>query len=435
MLQKLRQHLDSKFPFLQNEKLAIAVSGGLDSMVLTHLMLQLHYNVAVFHCNFLLRGAESNLDQDFVTHYCKQNNIPCFTVKLDADRFASDNKISIQMAARALRYQWFEQQLQQQNIKYLLTAHHANDSIESFFINLSRGSGSDGLMGIPSVNNKIVRPLLPFFRVELEDYAAENSVQWREDASNATDNYLRNKIRHHLIPTLNDIESNFSASILTSQYYLQQTNSMAEDAAVLVFQKVAQMANDEIHFNLNELTKLSNYQAYLYRWLREYNFTAWNDVYALVDGQTGKQILSPNYRLFKNRHFLILSPLPESTDILYEVAKSQSKVNLPLNLTFTRVSWRGNPSVTAIFVDLDKLAYPLLIRKWREGDYFYPSGMKGKSKKVSKFFKDEKFSLTDKEKTWLLCSENQIVWIIGSRQDHRFIAKDETKNILKIALS
>ena len=434
MLEKLRQHLNSNFPYLQNSTVAIAVSGGLDSMVLAHLLLKLEYNISVLHCNFTLRGEDSNQDQQFVSHFSSQHQVPFYSVKFDTKAFADDNKISIQMAARQLRYRWFSEQADEHKIDYLLTAHHADDNAETFLINMSRGSGVDGLVGIPALNGNIVRPLLPFSRAELEDYANQHSVQWREDSSNASDNYLRNKIRHHVLPALKNIDSDFLKSMQKSQDYLRQTNTMAEDAAVLVFQKVAQYANDEVHFNLNELMKLPNYKSYLYRWLREYDFTAWEDIYQLTDSQTGKQVVAPKYRLFKNRHFLILSPLLEDAEVEYIVNEGQREVNLPLNLVFTPVDAMSNPSDTTIFVDLDILQYPLVIRKWREGDTFYPLGMNGQSKKVSKHLKDKKISLSDKEKIWLLCSNNQIVWIIGLRQDDRFKIKNQTQHILKIAL-
>lgn len=434
MLEKLRQHLNINFPYLQNSTVAIAVSGGLDSMVLAHLLLKLEYNISVLHCNFTLRGEDSNQDQQFVSHFSSQHQVPFYSVKFDTKAFADDNKVSIQMAARQLRYRWFSEQAHQRKIDYVLTAHHADDNAETFLINMSRGSGVDGLVGIPALNGNIVRPLLPFSRAELEDYANQHSVQWREDSSNASDNYLRNKIRHHVLPALKNIDSDFLKSMQKSQDYLRQTNTMAEDAAVLVFQKVAQYANDEVHFNLNELMKLPNYKSYLYRWLREYDFTAWEDIYQLTDSQTGKQVVAPKYRLFKNRHFLILSPLLEDAEVEYIVNEGQREVNLPLNLVFTPVDAMSNPSDTTIFVDLDILQYPLVIRKWREGDTFYPLGMNGQSKKVSKHLKDKKISLSDKEKIWLLCSNNQIVWIIGLRQDDRFKIKNQTQHILKIAL-
>lgn len=435
MLEKFREHLSSNFPFLAKSKIAIAVSGGVDSMVLVDLMRQLSYQISIFHCNFALRSDASDDDQKFVQEYSVEHSIPFFTIKLDAAAFAYDNKVSIQMAARQLRYQWFSEQLIQQNYDYVLTAHHADDDLETFFINLSRGSGIDGLIGIPTINEKVIRPMLKITRNEIESFALANKIEWREDSSNASDNYLRNKIRHHLAPVLKDINPDFIDSFQKTQEYLQQTNSMAEDAAVLIFQKVAQEANGEIHFNLNELLKLPNYRAYLYRWLREYEFTAWSDIYRLVDAETGRFVLSKSFRLFKNRHFLILSPQSYADDLVYDVDISQSDVNLPLNLAFTPVEAMTNPTDKTIFVDAEKLKFPLQIRKWKIGDSFYPFGMNGQSKKVSKLFKDEKLSLLQKENTWILLSSNQIVWVIGIRQDERFKIENHTKHILKIEVS
>ncbi len=435
MLEKFSEHLSSNFPFLANSKIAIAVSGGIDSMVLADLMRQLDYQISILHCNFALRGDDSDGDQNFVEEYSAKNSISFHTIKLNTSAFANDNKSSIQMAARQLRYQWFNEQLIEHNYDYVLTAHHADDDLETFFINLSRGSGIDGLIGIPAINAKVIRPMLKITRSEIESFAFANTIQWREDSSNASDYYLRNNIRHNLAPVLENINPDFVTSIQKTQQYLQQTNSMAEDAAVLVFRRVAQEANGEIHFNLNELLKLPNYRAYLYRWLREYEFTAWDDIYRLVDGQTGKQVLSKSFRLFKNRHFLVLSPHSIVDNLVYEVEIGQCDVNLPLNLSFTQVEAMTNPTDKTIFVDAEKLNFPLQIRRWKEGDSFHPFGMNGQSKKVSKLYKDEKLSLVEKENKWILCSANQIVWVIGIRQDERFKIETHTKQILKIAVS
>ena len=246
---------------------------------------------------------------------------------------------------------------------------------------------------------------------------------------------MRNKIRHHLIPVLKELNPNFMSSFEKTQGYLQDSKDLVDDAAVMVYQQVAKEKGDEIYFDLNQLLKLANYKSYLYQWLTEFGFTAWDDIYDLVINQSGKQVLAPEFRLIKDRDYLILSPLKtELNQQEYLIESGTSKVNFPLNLLFSNVDAIGATSNSTIFVDGEKLLFPLTLRHWKEGDVFQPFGMEGKSKKVSKLFKDEKLSLIEKENTWLLCSENQVVWVVGIRQDERFKINSKTKNIVKITI-
>lgn len=435
MLNKLKKHIDQNFPFLEKSKLLLATSGGIDSMVLIHLFNKLNCSIALAHCNFQLRGLESFGDQNFVQEYANANGIRLFLTQFDTEAFANDYKLSTQIAARELRYNWFYELLETENYDYILTAHHADDNIETFLINLSRGTGLEGLVGIPAQNNKIIRPLLPFTREQIVEYANENNIQWREDSSNASDKYLRNKIRHHLVPLLKDLNPQFMESFQKTQSHLSESQELVEDAAIMVYQQVAREAGETIVFDLNQLKRLSNYKSYLYQWLHEFGFTAWDDIYNLVDSQSGKQIFSPNYRLLKDREQLILSPiLLDEESSTYFIEKDLREINIPLNLVFCKADNISIGSNSVIFVDEDRLVYPLILKKWEEGDSFQPFGMNGKSKKLSKLFKDEKLSLLEKENCWILWSENQIVWAVGIRQDERFRINDSTQNILKIAL-
>jgi tRNA(Ile)-lysidine synthase len=435
MLEKFKNHILQNFPFLEEKKLFLAVSGGLDSMVLLHLFQQLPFEIAVLHCNFQLRGLESFEDENFVKEYSNTNAIPFFFTQFDTAAFAKDYKLSTQVAARELRYSWFYEQLEVRNFDYILTAHHADDNLETFLINLTRGTGLEGLTGIPAQNDKIIRPLLPFSKQEIEVYAKEINLQWREDSSNASDKYLRNKIRHTLIPVLKELNGNFISSFQKTQNYLQEAQTLVEDASIMVYQQVVRQKESEMHFDLKKLLQLPNYQFYLYQWLHEFGFTAWDDIYDLVERQSGKQVFSAGFRLLKDRDFLILSPLHLEKELVeFLINEDQQKINIPLNLSFCKVADISIDSNTTIFVDADKLQFPLVLRHWNEGDLFQPFGMGGQSKKVSKLFKDEKLSLIEKENVWLLCSNNQMVWVIGMRQDERFRIENTTKNILKIQL-
>ena len=435
MLQKFKNHLLHNFQFLSGKKILLATSGGKDSMVMVHLFQQLHYKIGIAHCNFQLRGMESFEDKNFVQEYAAANEIPVFITQFDTNAFSQDYKVSTQVAARELRYNWFYELLETEKFDYILTAHHADDNLETFLINLGRGTGLEGLTGIPEQNEKVIRPLLTFSQEEMEEYAKINNIQWREDSSNASDKYLRNKIRHHLVPMLKELNPNFLSSFYKTQTYLQEAQVMVEDASIMIYQQVAKQEGDTIFFNLKKLKKLPNYKSYLHQWLKEFGFSAWDDIYDLVESQSGKCIYSPEFRLLKDRDSLILSPINfVNKKEEYFIDENQKEVNIPLNLTFCKVADLSVVSNKTIFVDADKLQYPLILRRWNDGDSFQPFGMNGKSKKVSKFFKDEKLSLLEKENTWILCSNEEIVWIIGLRQDERFGINNTTKNTLKIQL-
>jgi len=436
MLTKFQNHINQNFPFLNGKKLLLATSGGLDSMVMVDLFNKLSYEIAMAHCNFQLRGLESFEDQNFVQNYAEANKIIIFTTQFDTEAFAKDYQLSTQVAARELRYSWFYELLETKKYDYILTAHHADDNLETFLINLVRGTGLDGLTGIPAQNEKVIRPILIFSRQEIEQYAKESNIDWREDSSNASDKYLRNKIRHNLAPIFKELNPDFLSSFYKTQTYLQESQTMAEDATIMIYQQVAKEKGEEIHFDLNQLKKLPNYKSYLYQWLNEFGFSAWNDIYDLVNGQSGKQVFSSGFRLLKDRDFLILSPEKlEDENEEYYIVKDQKEIIIPLNLSFSKVIASSSlVSNTTIFVDEDELCFPLVLRRWKQGDNFQPLGMEGKSKKVSKFFKDHKLSLIEKENTWILCSNNQIVWIVGLRQDERFKIGNRTKKNLKIQL-
>ncbi len=435
MLSKFEKHVASYFPFLKGKKLLLAVSGGIDSMVLMRLCIEMKMDISVAHCNFTLRGDESDTDEDFVKSQTDKLQIPIFIKKFDTKKIAEKEKSSIQVVARNLRYEWFNTLLINNDYDYILTAHHLDDSLETFLINFTRGSGLNGLTGIPQQNVSIVRPLLPFSRTEIEIFAKENKVEWREDTSNASDKYLRNKLRHDVIPMLKELNPSLLYSFENTISNLQQAQSLVDDATRIVYRKVVTDINFQKRINLTELIQLPNYNAYLYQWLEPLGFSDWESINDLATAQSGKQIHSQNHTLLKDRNFLIVFAKQESEKTtLFLIEKEQKEVKFPLKVKFCNVDDISNQATNTIFVDEDKLQFPLVIRKWQEGDWFYPHGLNGK-KKLSKFFKDEKYSLLDKSEAWLLCSNNQIVWIIGDRQDDRFKVTETTTKILKIKYS
>lgn len=434
MLQKFQNHLESHFPFLKKKAIFLAVSGGLDSMVLLHLFQQLSYKIGILHCNFNLRGNESDADTIFVESYANTHSIPISIAHFDTEIYSKTNKVSIQVAARELRYNWFAKETQDSNFDYVATAHHADDDIETFLINLSRGTGIAGLTGIPAINKHIIRPLLPFSRVELEHYAKENNILWREDLSNASTKYLRNKIRHEIVPILKQLHPSFLKNFQKTQGYLVNTAQVAADYSTELAQKNIHFENEVAYFEIASILKIPNSDFHLHHWLQPYGFTAWEDISQLLFAQTGKKIESKTHILVKDREQLILFPkIHTLQNESYFIKESQSCLNEPINLTISEVNNIRESTNNVIFVAADDITFPLEIRKIKEGDFFYPAGMQGK-KKVSKYFKDEKFSLLEKENQWLLVSNNEIVWIIGKRADNRFVAKPTNKNILKIEI-
>ncbi|MFN0728168.1 tRNA lysidine(34) synthetase TilS [Polaribacter gochangensis] len=433
MLEKLEQHIAHKFSFLKEKKLLIAISGGVDSVVLTHLLHQLNFDISLAHCNFNLRGTESDKDEEFVNELGKKLDITTFSIRFETEKYAKENQLSTQVAARNLRYDWFQELTNQHLFDFVLTAHHADDNLETFLINLTRGTGLEGFTGIPEVNNHIVRPFLIFSRDDIETYAKEKNMNWREDKSNASSKYLRNKIRHQIVPILKEINPTLLENFQKTSEYLQESQQII-DTSISEFKKkvVEVLENGTLKIDISQLQKTNNPKAYVYQLLKEFGFTEWNDVTHLLSAQSGKEVLSKTHRLLKDRDFLLLSEIKENNKNLeYKITENTLEITIPLHLTFKKTTEISSENTNEIFVDLEKVTYPLVLRKWQHGDYFYPKGMQGK-KKVSKYFKDEKFSLLEKENTWLLCTNETVLWIVGYRQDNRFLADKNTATVLKI---
>jgi len=432
MLSKFKDHLKINFPFIDGKKVLIAVSGGIDSMVLIDLCKKSDLDISIAHCNFQLRGQESDLDEELVKSVAIKSNIPIYIKKFDTDKFAAKHKLSIQLAARQLRYNWFYELAENYEYDFVFTAHHLDDSVETFLINLTRGTGIEGLVGIPEINENIIRPLLIFSREEILMYANANVISWREDSSNASNKYLRNKLRHNVIPILKELNPSFLNSFKNTINSLKQTQSLETDASLNLYNKVVCEEGDILKIDINKLLKYKNYKSYLYKWLAPFGFKAWNDIYDLVNAQSGKQVLAEKYRLIKDRTFLLVEELAVIQNNVFYINEGEN-IKIPINIRLSEQSSLDEVSKKEIYVDKDLLKFPLEVRKGKKGDYFCPIGMHGK-KKLSKFFKDEKFSLIDKENTWLLCSQDNIVWVINKRQDERFKVKPSTKNIYKIEL-
>jgi tRNA(Ile)-lysidine synthase len=447
MKAELQEHINAKFSFLQDKNLLIAISGGIDSVVLTHLFHKLHFKISLAHCNFSLRGKESNEDELFVKELGEKLEVQTHTIKFDTRTYAEENGISTQMAARDLRYSWFQKIAQENNIDYIITGHQKDDVLETFFINLTRGTGLDGLTGIPEIQGNIVRPFMIFSRNDILIYAAKKKILWREDRTNSSIRYVRNKIRHKIIPVLKELNPNLLETFNNTLENLKGSQQIVKDRIQNVKEKMTKIHKNELHFSIDELKKLSNPKIYLFEILKEYGFTEWNDVADLLECQSGKQVFSKTHRLLKDREVLILSEILQQEEIeRFEIFENTADINVPIALKFETITIPFDTKnhqnkvleelifddKNTISVDFDKVEFPLVLRKRQKGDFFFPIGLNGK-KKVSKFFKDEKCSLIDKENTWLLCSKNDIVWVLGMRLDDRFKVTKTTSKILKIS--
>ncbi|NLP57435.1 tRNA lysidine(34) synthetase TilS [Lutibacter sp. B1] len=447
---QFQEHINKNLSFLNDKKLLVAISGGIDSIVLTRLLYKLGFSISLAHCNFLLRGKDSNKDEQFVIELGKKYKVPTHTIKFETEKYATENGISIQMAARELRYNWFQEIIENQKLDYVITAHQKDDVLETFLINITRGTGLDGLTGIPEVNGNIVRPMLPFSREDVLVYATKHKLFWREDSSNSSIKYLRNKIRHKVIPVLKELNPSLLDSFQNTLENLKGSQQIINDSIKNIQEKIISSQNNNLHLNILELKKLSNPKIYLYELLKTYGFTEWNVITDLLNAQSGKQILSKTHRLIKNRDSLILTEIEmvdeENTSTIY-IEENTSQISHPISLKFETIvipfDTKNHQNkilnelifddINTISIDYDKLQFPLTIRKWEKGDYFFPIGLQGK-KKLSKFFKDEKLSIVEKDAIWLLCSKKEIVWVIGKRLDDRFKVTKTTSKILKIKL-
>ena len=434
MLTNFKNHISNNFPALKGKKILIACSGGLDSVVLSRLFKELNYNISLAHCNFSLRGKESDEDEKFVISLAGMLSIPVFNKKFNTKAYKIKHKLSTQVAARKLRYQWFDEVCAGHSFDYLATAHHLDDDLETFLINLSRGTGLKGLTGIPVMNDKIIRPFLNFPRADILYYAKEKNSTWREDSSNQTTDYLRNKLRIEVIPRLKEVDLNLLNGFQQTQKNLNESASLVNDYMALIKNLVVNKTDEGFEIDIFKLLELPNTNALLYELLAPFGFTAWNDISNLLVAQSGKQIFSETHRIIKNRTSLLLveNNLVQDQET-YLIKESDKRIDVPINLKIEQVEKTSDYIPGIVYLDAQKLKFPLQLRKWQEGDLFYPFGMTGK-KKLSKFFKDEKLSLLAKEKTWVLTSSDDIVWIVGIRADHRFKVESQTKSILKITL-
>jgi tRNA(Ile)-lysidine synthase len=439
VLDKFLNHIRTLGLFHPDERIILGVSGGVDSMVMAELFFRAEFKIALAHCNFQLRGGESDADELHVKKYADSRNIPFYSKKFNTGLYSKEKKISVQMAARDLRLEWFGQLLTETGFDYYAMAHHQDDQIETFFINLLRGTGISGIRGMVPKRGKLIHPMLFLGRKEIVDFAHEIQLPYRQDSSNQKTDYLRNKIRHKIFPAIEAVKPGF-ASVLNKNMEHFRSVEVLYMLQVENFLKKAVKDEGEVRFvRIDALEQIPEKTTVLFEIIRPYGFS-YTDADNLVShfySQSGKTFLSPSHRIIKNRDHLIIEPYQREAKEEFYISESDNRIDLPFSLCFQSfdrfVGYKipHNPSQAAF--DADLLKFPLVLRKWKRGDFFFPLGMKHR-KLLSDFFIDLKMSIPQKENTWVLASENEIVWVLGHRMDDRFKVTPETTRIIEFVL-
>ncbi len=428
-------HIERKDLFKKDDRLLVAVSGGVDSMVLCDLLLKAGYKFSVAHCNFKLRDHDSDTDEQFVKNYCAKNKLEFYVRSFNTANYAEEKKLSIQMAARALRYSFFNELMIKHSFTYLLTAHHLSDNVETFLINLVRGSGISGLKGISEKRGNIVRPLLPFSKEEILNYAKENSVEFRTDKSNLEDAYLRNDLRLNIIPKLKDLNPSFERTISKELGLLQQYDAIITEHFSKEKESAVVKTDSGIKIQIEKIKTNKTPELFLFELLKEYSFHSdvITDIYNSLDGIPGKLFYSEGYELVKDRNELILNERTNKIIVPTVIEKETKEIHSPVHLKIKPSSaFVKENSKGVAYIDHSKLKYPLTVRGWQNGDKFKPLGMNG-FKKLSDLFVDLKLNAFEKNKVAVLENgDKEIIWVVNHRLDDRYKISENTHNILRI---
>jgi tRNA(Ile)-lysidine synthase len=457
LLNRFVQYVQDNKLFTKDDLLVLAVSGGVDSVVLVELCKKAGYRFVIAHVNFNLREKESERDEQFVRELAAGADVPVFVKNFNTAEYASLNNLSIQVAARVLRYEWFEvlrKELAVNTIAnvvkgacIIVTAHHLDDSVETMLMNLFRGTGLNGLRGIMPKQEYLLRPLLSFTKNEIVEYANSFELSWVEDSSNQLDKYTRNYFRNQLIPMLRKIYPQVDENLYQNLHRFQDAAMLYREAVEKKIKKLVEARGNEMHIPVLKLIRMPAYQTILFEILHQYGFTSHqlSQVIQLIHSETGKQVLSDRYRVIKNRNWLIIAPAAQQHSSYVVIGDDDplvgyEKGNLKLaKSSADEVRFRADKPLIPVasqpsiaYLDAKKITFPLLLRRWKAGDYFYPLGMK-KKKKVARFLIDSKLSKTEKESVWIIESNKKILWVVGSRIDDRFRITENTKEIITIS--
>jgi tRNA(Ile)-lysidine synthase len=441
--------------FTSKDKLLIAVSGGVDSVVLCELCKQSGFDFTIAHCNFQLRGEESERDEKFVRSLGEKYGAGVLVKKFDTGNYSIENKLSIQEAARVLRYEWFEELVNSQlsivNSEnrvspihhspftiHMLTAHHADDNAETLLMNFCRGTGLHGLTGIPVSYGHIKRPLLSFTKEEIVQFAKENKLDFVEDSSNQSSKYTRNLFRNEIIPAISKVYPQVNENLVDNINRFKEIEKLYKFSVGDIKKKLVKEKGSEWHIPIKQLMGYKN-RALIYEIISDFGFSEKqiDEVIKLAESDSGKYIDSPafNYRFIKHRHWFIISPVNSAESGIIVIEKKDKSIVFEEGLL--KIEWLNKLPADfkneIVYFDEAEIKFPLILRKKKTGDYFYPLGMR-KKKKVSRFLIDSKLSKTQKEKAWVLESDKKILWVVGYRIDDRFKVTDQTKSVIKITL-
>lgn len=442
MLKKFSSHILQKKFFSKRATLLVAVSGGVDSVVLCNLLFQLGYKFSIAHCNFQLRGAESDAEENFCIDLAKEMNVKIFTKKFHTKNYAKQKKVSIQMAARELRYEWFNQ-LQATNPKvsskkknnlFLLTAHHLNDNLETVLLNFTRGTGIKGLKGIPEKVEQIIRPLLIFTKQEILNFAENNGIKFCEDSSNYEEKYARNLLRKKVIPILKKLNPALEKTVLNNLFLINQhanlLNEFTNEKKKIFLKKEA----GSWIVNLTDLKKEKYFNFFLFEILAPFGFNSEQCKMAgrLINAHSGKIIVSDKFTLLKDRNTFIINEKKEPAFKQISIKNFPCSIFSKVNISFELVENKNftvTKSLRAACFDFDKFTGTTVLRKWKNGDTFHPFGMKG-TKKLSDYFTSKKLNIFEKQNTLILENDKRIAWIVGHRIDNRFAVTSTTQTVL-----
>ncbi|MEN9548244.1 MAG: tRNA lysidine(34) synthetase TilS [Bacteroidota bacterium] len=443
MLDLFLKHIQAKLLFTNNDKLLLAVSGGIDSVVLCDLCAKAGFSFSIAHCNFQLRGEESNRDEKFVKQLANKYQVPYFIQKFETAIFAKENKLSIQEAARELRYNWFNGLIEARNLQIktrslLLTAHHADDNIETLLMHFFRGTGLAGLTGIPEIANYIRRPLLPFTKEELRKYVTANQLSFVEDSSNQSIKYTRNYFRNELLPAIANVYPQVQENLRNNIERFSEIEALYQIATQQIISKLCKRKGKEVQVPIKQLAAYNN-RALIYELISPYGFTEKQveEVVKLFSSESGKYVNAPSgtHRIIRHRHWLMISPIAGAENQHFIIDSVDTSIQFSLGTLTVRETQHVNPDTSSKLACIDTrlMGYPLILRKYKAGDYFYPLGMR-KKKKLSRFFIDQKLSKTEKENMWVVESNKKIIWVVGYRIDDRVKITNTTQAVTVIQL-
>lgn len=433
--QAVARYIAREIPLDPGGKVLVGLSGGADSVALTVILHKLGYKVCAANCNFALRGEEAERDTRFARYTAEKVGVPFISVKFDTLKYAEQNRVSVEMACRELRYAWFEKMRTENGCSHIAVAHHRDDSAETMMINLIRGTGIAGLTGISPVNGRIIRPLLALSRAEILEYLSATGFTYVTDSTNAETVYVRNKIRNKILPLMQEINPSVRESLVRTAENLRETEALYTYALTQAKSRIIHKEADGIYISLEELKKWPSTKTLLYEFLKPYGYMASqiDDIAGGIEGTPGLKYYSPTHRLVRDRKYLIISPLEETgkktaadkpvspADVLdIEYMDKPARFEIPKSRS------------TACF-DASALPEPIALRHWREGDRFVPFGMKG-SQKLSDYFNNHKFSMLQKESALLLTAGDDIIWIVGERQSDKYKITPATTRMVKFSV-